>query len=88
MGSVIWSIQNIIIYSINSMRQFLFFLLGIFLINSIFSLIPIMFPSIDLSLYLPYQFWFNAILLFAWLLPQRLAKYLFDKRLQILNSEK
>tara|TARA_A100001011_G_C14247677_1_gene816333 strand:+ start:655 stop:954 length:300 start_codon:yes stop_codon:yes gene_type:complete len=64
------------------MNSFLIFILGTILLNSIFSLIPIFWVDSDPGAYMPYQFWFNLILLFMWLLPSTKADYLFDKPIE------
>jgi len=64
------------------MNSFLIFILGTILLNSIFSLIPIFLVDSDPGAYMPYQFWFNLILLFMWLLPSTKADYLFDKPIE------
>ena len=60
------------------MNNLILLVLGLILINSFFTLIPIFLSDLDPGLYLPYQFWINILLLFNFLLPSRLGTYLFD----------
>ena len=39
------------------------------LLNFVFSVIPFLFPATDKSAILPYQLWFNVLLLFIIILP-------------------
>ena len=64
------------------MKGFLLLILGIFLINTFFSFIPTVAPDVELGTYLPYQCWFNILLILSWLLPSNTAEYLFEKELQ------
>lgn len=61
------------------MNGFYILIIGTILLNALFSLVPIFWPDADLGTYLPYQFWFNILLLFIWILPQYKGNYLFDK---------
>tara|TARA_Y100001970_G_scaffold37677_1_gene46547 strand:- start:2578 stop:3072 length:495 start_codon:yes stop_codon:yes gene_type:complete len=70
------------------MKSLLILILGIFLLNTFFSFIPVVSPDTELATYFPYQCWFNIILIFSWLLPTSTAQYLFDKKLQSIASEK
>ena len=69
------------------MKGLLLLILGIFLINSLFSFIPTVAPDVELSTYLPYQCWFNILLILSWLLPSNTAEYLFEKELQPLEKD-
>lgn len=40
------------------------------LLNFVFSVTPFLFPATDKSAILPYQLWFNVILLFIIILPK------------------
>ena len=60
------------------MKSLLILILGIFLLNTFFSFIPVISPDTELATYFPYQCWFNILLIFSWLLPSRTAQYLFD----------
>ena len=70
------------------MKGFLLLILGIFLINSFFSFIPTVAPDVELATYLPYQCWFNILIILSWLLPGNTAEYLFEKELEPIPSEK
>ena len=59
------------------MNGFIIFVLGTILLNTIFSMIPKFFYKTEPGVYLPYQAWFNVLLLFNLLLPSRRAEYLY-----------
>ena len=60
------------------MNSIVLLILGMILINSAFTLIPMFYPDSDPGLYLPYQFWINILLIFNCVLPGRKGTYLFD----------
>tara|TARA_Y100001970_G_C14248171_1_gene869791 strand:+ start:4964 stop:5239 length:276 start_codon:yes stop_codon:yes gene_type:complete len=60
------------------MNSIVLLILGMILINSLFTLIPMFYPDSDPGLYLPYQFWINILLIFNCILPERKGTYLFD----------
>ena len=51
------------------MNRIIYILIGLFIINTIFSLIPYLMPRAPSSILLPYQLWFNVIFIFALILP-------------------
>ena len=63
------------------MNGFIIFVLGIILLNSLFSLIPTIFPNSDPGVYIPYQAWFNSLLLFNLLLPKRKGEFLYKENI-------
>ena len=50
---------------------------AIIFINGFFSLIPYLFPRIPTDVLLPYQIWFNTIIILILILPQSVGN--FDK---------
>ena len=70
------------------MKGLLLLILGIFLINTFFSFIPTVAPDVELATYLPYQCWFNIMLILSWLLPANVGEYLFEKELEPISAEK
>ena len=69
------------------MKGLLLLILGIFLINSFFSFIPTVAPDVELGTYLPYQCWFNILLILSWLLPSNTAGYLLEEEIQPIEKD-
>lgn len=69
------------------MKGLLLLILGIFLINSFFSFIPTVAPDVELATYLPYQCWFNILLILSWLLPSNTAGYLLEEEMQPVKKD-
>ena len=63
------------------MKGLLILILGTILLNSVFALVPTFMPDSDPGIYLPYQFWFNILLVFMWILPSYKGSYLFEPTL-------
>lgn len=49
------------------------------LTNMIFSAIPLIFPAMKPSVFMPYRLWINAVLILMLILPASTAAYVFDK---------
>ena len=68
------------------MKGLLILILGTILLNSVFALVPTFLSDSDPGTYLPYQFWFNILLVFMWILPSYKGAYLFEPTLDGLSS--
>ena len=51
------------------MNRFVYIIIGLFIINILFSLIPYLAPRAPQDMILPYQLWFNVLFIFAIVLP-------------------
>ena len=57
------------------MNRFIYILIGLFIINTIFSLIPYLMPRAPPEIILPYQLWFNVLLIFSLILPTSVGRF-------------
>ena len=57
------------------MNRFIYIVVGIIIINLIFSVIPYMFPRAQSGTLLPYQIWFNVLFIFATVLPPSVGNF-------------
>ena len=57
------------------MNRFIYIVIGLFIINIIFSLIPYLAPRAPKDMILPYQLWFNVLFVFAIVLPTSVGNF-------------
>ncbi len=57
------------------MNRFIYIIIGLFIINIIFSLIPYLAPRAPAEIILPYQLWFNVLFVFAIVLPTSVGNF-------------
>ena len=62
--------------NINYMNKYIMILLGLIFFNGFISLLGFSFPRIPMDKIFPLQLWGNALFLFAFLLPQKVAPFL------------
>lgn len=48
------------------------------LTNIVFSALPLIFPTITPSVFMPYRLWINAVLALTLMLPASTGDYVFD----------
>ncbi len=57
------------------MNRFIYIAVGLFIINTIFKLIPYLAPRAPHEVILPYQLWFNVLFIFAIILPTSVGNF-------------
>ena len=57
------------------MNKFVYLAVGLFIINTIFSVIPFLSPRAPNDMLLPYQLWFNVLFVFAIVLPGTVGNF-------------
>jgi len=55
------------------MNKFLILVVILILINSFFSFIPFLMPRVSREIILPYQLWFNTLIVFLIILPNNVG---------------
>jgi hypothetical protein len=57
------------------MNRIIYILIGLFIINTMFGIIPYLMPRAPSSILLPYQLWFNVIFIFTLILPTSVGHF-------------
>ncbi len=57
------------------MNRIIYTLIALFIINTIFGLIPYLIPRAPPEIILPYQLWFNVLLIFSLILPTSVGHF-------------
>jgi hypothetical protein len=65
------------------MNTFLTIVILIILVNAAASFIPFLMPRAPAELVLPYQLWFNAILVFILVLPHSVGNFSLFKQMHV-----
>ena len=68
------------------MKKFILVILALVFINSVFSIIPIMYPTLGTMAYMPYQAWYNLLVVFMLVLDKYKATYLWDQMEEAKSS--
>jgi len=68
------------------MKTFILVILALVFINSIFSIIPVMYPTVGTMAYMPYQAWYNLLVVFMLVLDKYKATYLWDQMEEAKSS--
>ena len=60
------------------MNRFVIVIILFFVMNLLFSSLSFLFPTVSPANFMPYQLWFNAIIIFILILPTAVGSYVYE----------